>query len=250
MQTIQAKFMTPEYNKAVAQAVVQDIAARGEVIITEKSAQNGDSTYVETFVNGLKKQVTTYKGENIYYSYDADGNLLQENSPKHNIEYYYGKDGELGRSINTTNGSVSDYMYKDGNLTTVKTSLPFRKPTFADIENDEFGRVIKRDNKWEVVTCVYDDENRTVTKTIIPKNMHISNGKQRGKLPPVKETEVIVSTYDEYGRLVKSVMNDTFIHTYEYDGYIEKTDTFNNTKNKKSPFVKYTMISVTTADAI
>ena len=237
LKKIDFKFMTPEYKKAVADAAREDIATRGNVITTEKSAQNGDSVYSETFTDGLKTQVVTKKGDTITYSYDRNNQLLQECGPKRTIEYYYGKSGELGRSINTTTGSVSDYIYKDGVLTSIKTSIPFRKPTFTEITNDEFGRIIKSDNKWETTTYTYNDELRQVTIKTEPKNQK-SDDKR-----PAKETTVVVTTYDEYGRVIEKNTNDKFFNTYEYTGYIESTDT--SRIGKKPGITKYTQCNVT-----
>ena len=131
LQKIEAKFMTPEYEEAVRNAAVQDISARGEKITTEKSTQDGGPARTETYLNGQLLSVDTKKGGHIDYYNDNDGRMIREVGPKRTIEYYYGKNGQLVRSINTTTGSVSDYIYKDGALNSVKRSDLFHRPTFT-----------------------------------------------------------------------------------------------------------------------
>ena len=241
LQKIEAKFMTPEYEEAVRKAAVQDISARGEKITTEKSTQDGGPARTETYLNGQLISVDTKKGGHIDYYYDDTGRMIREVGPKRTIEYYYGKNGHLARSINTTTGSVSDYIYKEGALTSVKRLDLFRKPTFTEIQTDEFGRIIKESNKWETRTTVYDDVNMTVTKKCTAKIDPNFAGKSK-----TNDDYTEVFTYDVYGRVVSRVRDNKISRTFEYAGYIEKSETFKF--GKKPAITNYTTINVTTAD--
>ena len=230
LQKIQAKFMTPEYVKQVAAATIKDISDRAENITTEKSDQSGGPTRTTIYQSGLVKKVITKKDEMIEYCHDSEGRVIREETPSRVTEYYYGKNGDLARSINTTTGSVTDNIYKDGILTSIKLMDLFHRPVFTEITTDELGRIIKTDNKWETVTCKFDDGARKVTKTCVSK-------------VPNKKGYTEECTYDEYGRLVMKVRDGRVTRRYEYNGYIESKE---STKiGKKPEFTEYTTIRTT-----
>lgn len=217
--------------------------------LTEKDGL-GNIEYKEYYPNGLLSKKTTRNGDEIEYTYDIHGRLINEND----ITYSYDNNSNLLGIVDsnnqtfrvydvlnritskTENGLTSIYIY-DINGYKERTIDPLQNETLKEYDkvgrlinvNDEVNYLYNIDGTLQKVTYTsgateeyFYNEDKTLSELIntygnvVEEYIYIYDN-NKNIIEEVSPNQTIVNTYDALNRL-KTVSINNVVTTYTYDG--------------------------------